>query len=69
MGVIFRESGDVKIKRAYKLWHECLDHIERSKFIKMKQNNLIDICNAFNTAKWNISIEAMMRKKVPYYVL
>ena len=29
----------------------------------------IDIRNAFNTAKWNICIEAMMRKKVPDYLL
>ena len=29
----------------------------------------IDIRNAFNTARWNICIEAMMRKKVPNYLL
>ena len=29
----------------------------------------IDIRNAFNTAKWNICIEAMIRKKVPDYLL
>ena len=29
----------------------------------------IDIRNAFNTARWNICIEAMMRKKVPDYLL
>ena len=29
----------------------------------------IDIRNAFNTARWNICIEAMVRKKVPYYLL
>ena len=29
----------------------------------------IDIRNAFNTARWNISIKAMMRKKVPDYLL
>ena len=29
----------------------------------------IDIRNAFNTARWNICIEAMVRKKVPDYPL
>ena len=29
----------------------------------------IDIRNAFNTARWNICIEAMARKKVPDYLL
>ena len=29
----------------------------------------IDIRNAFNTARWNICIEAIMRKKVPDYLL
>ena len=29
----------------------------------------IDIRNAFNTARWDICIEAMMRKKVPDYLL
>ena len=29
----------------------------------------IDIRNAFNTARWNICIEAMLRKKVPDYLL
>ena len=29
----------------------------------------IDICNAFNTPRWNVGIEAMVRKKVPYYLL
>ena len=29
----------------------------------------IDIRNAFNTASWNICIEAMVRKKVPDYLL
>ena len=29
----------------------------------------IGIRNAFNTAKWNICIEAMVRKKVPDYLL
>ena len=29
----------------------------------------IDIRNAFNTARWNICIEALMRKKVPDYLL
>ena len=29
----------------------------------------IDIRNAFNTAKWDICIEAMVRKKVPDYLL
>ena len=29
----------------------------------------IDIRNSFNTARWNICIEAMMRKKVPDYLL
>ena len=29
----------------------------------------IDISNVFNTAKWNICIEAIMRKKVPDYLL
>ena len=29
----------------------------------------IDIRNAFNTARWNICIEAMVRKKVPDYLL
>ena len=29
----------------------------------------IDIRNAFNTARWNNCIEAMMRKKVPDYLL
>ena len=29
----------------------------------------IDIRNAFNTASWNICIEAMVRKKVPEYLL
>ena len=29
----------------------------------------IDIRNAFNTARWDICIEAMVRKKVPDYVL
>ena len=29
----------------------------------------IDIRNAFNTAKWNICMEAMVRKKVPDYLL
>ena len=29
----------------------------------------IDIRNAFNTARWNICIGAMMRKKVPDYLL
>ena len=29
----------------------------------------IDIRNAFNTARWNICIEAMMRKKVSDYLL
>ena len=29
----------------------------------------IDICNAFNTARLNICIEAMVRKKVPDYLL
>ena len=29
----------------------------------------IDICNAFNTVRWNICIEAMMRKMVPDYLL
>ena len=29
----------------------------------------IDIRNAFNTARWNICIDAMMRKKVPDYLL
>ena len=29
----------------------------------------IDIRNAFNTARWNICMEAMMRKKVPDYLL
>ena len=29
----------------------------------------IDISNAFNTARWNICIEAMVRKKVPDYRL
>ena len=31
--------------------------------------NIVDIRNAFNTARWNICIEAMMRKKVPDYLL
>ena len=30
---------------------------------------LISIDNAFNTARWNICIEAMVRKKVPDYLL
>ena len=29
----------------------------------------IAICNAFNTARWNICIEAIVRKKVPDYLL
>ena len=29
----------------------------------------IDLCNAFNTARWNICIEAMVRKRVPCYLL
>ena len=29
----------------------------------------IDIRNAFNTARWEICIEAIMRKKVPDYLL
>ena len=29
----------------------------------------MDIRNAFNTARWNICIEAMVRKKVPGYLL
>ena len=29
----------------------------------------IDIRNAFNTARWNICIEAMVQKKVPDYML
>ena len=29
----------------------------------------IDIRDAFNTARWNICIEAMVRKKVPNYLL
>ena len=29
----------------------------------------IDLRNAFNTARWNICIEAMVRKKVPDYLL
>ena len=29
----------------------------------------IEIRNAFNNARWNICIEAMMRKKVPDYLL
>ena len=29
----------------------------------------IDISNAFNTAKWNICMEAMVQKKVPDYLL
>ena len=29
----------------------------------------IDIRNAFNTVRWNICIEAMVRKKVPDYLL
>ena len=29
----------------------------------------IDIRNAFNTARWNICIEAMVRKKFPHYLL
>ena len=29
----------------------------------------IDMRNAFNTAKWNICIKAMVRKKVPDYLL
>ena len=29
----------------------------------------IDIRNAFNTARWNICIEVMMRKKLPDYLL
>ena len=29
----------------------------------------IEIRNAFNTARWNICTEAMMRKKVPDYLL
>ena len=29
----------------------------------------VDIRNAFNTARWNICVEAMMRKKVPDYLL
>ena len=29
----------------------------------------IDIRNAFNTARWNIYIVAMVRKKVPDYLL
>ena len=29
----------------------------------------IDIRNSFNTARWNICIKAMMRKKVPDYLL
>ena len=29
----------------------------------------IDIRNAFNTARWDICIEAMIRKKVPDYLL
>ena len=29
----------------------------------------IDIRNALNTARWNICNEAMMRKKVPDYLL
>ena len=29
----------------------------------------IAIRNAFNTARWNICIEAMVRKKVPDYLL
>ena len=29
----------------------------------------INIHNAFNTARWNIYIEAMVRKKVPDYLL
>ena len=29
----------------------------------------IDIRNAFNTARWNICIKAMVRKKVPDYLL
>ena len=31
--------------------------------------NSIDIRNAFNTARWNICIEAMVQKKVPDYLL
>ena len=29
----------------------------------------IDMRNAFNTARWNICIEAMTRKKIPDYLL
>ena len=29
----------------------------------------IDIRNAFNIVRWNICVEAMMRKKVPDYLL
>ena len=29
---------------------------------------IIDIRNAFNTARWDICIEAIMRKKVPDYL-
>ena len=29
----------------------------------------VDICNAFNSARWKIYIESMMRKKVPDYLL
>ena len=29
----------------------------------------IDIRNAFNTTRWNICIEAIVRKKVPDYLL
>ena len=29
----------------------------------------IDIRNAFNTERWNICIEVMVRKKVPDYLL
>ena len=29
----------------------------------------IDMRNSFNTARWNICIEAMVRKKVPDYLL
>lgn len=36
---------NVTVLNAYKLWHERLGHIEKSKFIKMKQNNLINDVN------------------------
>ena len=29
----------------------------------------IDICNAFNNARWKICIEAMVQKKIPDYLL